>query len=388
MTDGLRRSHALMTTIGPDRLRVRLLDDIADLPSPAQQLFATPRAGELFHTAGWVLRANGARPGDRFRLYLVEDAANAPVALLPALYSRLYQSHPSARVLHFLQPQEQPYQPLTSEQGVPSLALADALMDWLVHDAQGHDVLRISPLDPLSVFTRSMLVALHKSAYWLQMYRHTNDRFASVEGLSFRDYLAQRPRALREALEQNTRLLMQGGRGQFSLVCNSEQLLAAAAAIRYLEDRRADTNESDIPGHVDAMLGVAAAAEELRLGLFHLDEIPVAMQFWVVTQGKARLVHLWEAEDQRTFPIDDMLTQMMALCLIDGDHVSELDFGNIVPEYAHEWAPLQRERVGIAAFNPRTWRGRVGALRHVGVQTLKNLPRVLWGQLQRLSGRR
>lgn len=377
-----------MSTPGPDRLRVILLDDIADLPAPVERLFATPRAGELFQTADWVLRANGARPGDRFRLYLVQDAAQEPVALLPALYARLYTSHPGARVLHFLQPQEQPYQPLTREQGVQSPALAGALMDWLAQDANGHDVLRISPLDPLSVFTRSMLAALHKSAYWLQMYRHTNDRYASVEGLSFRDYLAQRPRALRETLELNTRLLMQGGRGRFHLVCNPEQLLAAAAAIRYLEDHRVDADDSDIPGQLEAMLEVAADAEELRLGLFHLDEVPVAMQFWVVTQGKARLVHLWEAADQRTFPIDDVLTQMMALCLIDGDHVSELDFGNIAPEYAHEWAPLERERVGIAAFNPRTWRGRTGALRHVGMQVIKNLPGTLWGRLKRLSGHR
>jgi hypothetical protein len=372
-----------MTTPSPDRLSVRLLQDPRRLPVQAEDLFATPGTGDLFHTQDWVLRANGTRPGDQFRLYLFENSGDEPVALMPALYSRLYASHPKARVLHFLQPQEQPLRPLTTERGVPAVALAEALMAQLGRDRLGHDVLRISPLDPDAAFTQGLLAALRKSAYWLQLYRHTNDRYVDVAGIAFADYLAQRPRPLRETLELNTRLLIGGGRGQFNLVCDSAQLRDAAAAIRYLEDRRDDPGETEIPGETDAMLGVAARAGELRLGIFYLDEMPVAMQFWVVTQGQARLLKLWEAPDQRVFPIDEVLTQMMALCLIDGDQVGELDFGQISPEFAADWAPLARERIGIAAFNPRTWRGRWGALRHVGAQTLRQLPQTLLRRARR-----
>ena len=64
----------------------------------------------------------------------------------------------------------------------------------------------------------------------------------------------------------------------------------------------------------------------------------------------------------------------------------ELDFGAISDEFAAKWAPAMRRRIGVAAFNPRTWRGIKGAARHVGVQRLKALAGRVRGA--RMTGRR
>jgi hypothetical protein len=130
---------------------------------------------------------------------------------------------------------------------------------------------------------------------------------------------------------------------------------------------------------------LATEAGALQLGCLLLDGAPVALQLWIVDGGAAYCLRIWSAEEQRAFPIDDMLTELMALCLIDGSHVTELDFGAITDEFAANWAPAMRRRIGVAAFNPRTWRGIKGAARHVAVQRLKTLAGSAW---RRMTGRR
>lgn len=373
-----------MSNLEPVSLRVRLLKSFDELPPAAVALFAPPGAGDLFQTLDWIAYAHGRRAGDQARLFLVERAGAhgaEPVALLPALYSRLYTAHRESRVIHFLQGQEQPYQPLTSEQGVDSVQLAKALGAWLAANPGAYDVLRISPLDPSSPFARSIVAELRAGANWIQVYGHATNRYERVAGQTFADYLARRPRALREALAPSTRLLMDGGRGAFSLVSTPALLRDAAAAIDHVIDQAPVEGEPDPPGYMAAMLELAAQANALRLGLFFLDQVPVAMQLWVVNQRTAHLLRLWEAPEQRTFPVDDVLAQMMALCLIDGDHVDELDFGGIAAGWADEWAPQSRERIGVAVFNRRSWRGLAGALRHIGVNLLRTLPARLGAKL-------
>ena len=101
-------------------MRVKTFDSYASLPDAFGPLFSDAQSGNLFHSREWLENAarNGLRPGDRLRLFAVEaDGDGAPVALLPAIYSRLYPVHPQARVIHFLQPEELPYVPLLLGRG-------------------------------------------------------------------------------------------------------------------------------------------------------------------------------------------------------------------------------------------------------------------------------
>ena len=74
--------------------------------------------------------------------------------------------------------------------------------------------------------------------------------------------------------------------------------------------------------------------------------------------------------------------------LIDGRARRELDFGGVSEEFVRELGAGVRERIGVAAFNPRTWRGIKGAVRHVGAaRSIKSVPRRLAAQCAGRAGR-
>jgi len=360
----------------------------ASLPPSASRLFSDPRAGDLLRSHEWLHNAerNGLRPGDRLRIYSVRTAEDdAPLALFPATYSRLYPSHPQARVLHFTLPEDQDFAPLASPDAPLPGGVVAAVFDALHGAPPTYDVIRFSPLPSASPLTAEVVAALRRTDHFLQVYRHPPARHETVAGMSAQDYLAARPRSLRESLERNTRLLLEGGRGRFHFPCNRELLEVTWGDVRRIVESTPVQGEPESPNYLGSMMALAANHGALRLGLFYLDGAPVAMQFWVVSAGIARCLRIWSAQDQRVFPIDDVLTQMMAVCLIDGDRVAELDFGVIEDEFARSWAPQARERIGIAAFSRRTLRGLRGAVRHVGAQRAKSLPGRI---LQRLKGTR
>jgi hypothetical protein len=362
-------------------LRIQPFDHPGDLPPDAKALFDDAHTGRLFRSFEWIGQTTpaGLQPGDRLRLYLVQGDDGSAQALLPAVYSRLYASHPDARVLHFLQRDELPYEPIgPATDPAPVVA---ALGAWLRDNPKAIDVLRVSPLDPAQPFTGHVLAALRDSGYWPQLYRHAQSRYADVAGMRFADYLAQRPRALRESLDLNTRLLMQGGRGEFHFPCTPELVSDAWDSVRYVIDRAPEEDVPDSLDYIRAVLETAASFDALRLGIFSLDGAPVAIQLWVVTQRVARCLRIWGAQGQRVFPIDDVLTQLVTLCLIDGDQVEELEFGDVSEAFAADWAPLARDRLGLAAFNRRTARGLHGAVRHIALPRLLGAPRRAWRRL-------
>ena len=368
-------------------IEVRTYESYAALPPAFAPLFAGH--GSLFGSRDWLenFERHGLRPGDRLRLFAVE-AEGRPVALFPALYSRLYAAHPNARVVHLLQQEELPYEPLTGEGAGDPAHLARCLVGFLKTHAQSYDVVRVSPLAAESAFGQALLAELRRTRHPVQTYVYAADRYETVAGLSFKEVMSARPRALRESLDRNTQLLLQGGRGHMVLVRDAEQLAAAREAILDVIAACALEGDQEVPRYVPGMVAVAGAADALRLGLFFLDGAPAAMQLWVVSGGRGYCLRIWGAQAQAVFPIDDVLTQLMVLCLVEGDRVAELDFGPVSDAFADSWALKARARVGLAAFNARTWRGLRGAVRHVGVHALRSFPGRLRQMLAGRAGRR
>jgi hypothetical protein len=209
------------------------------------------------------------------------------------------------------------------------------------------------------------------------------DRYATVAAQSFEQYFAARPRVLREALGSTGRLLLGGGRASFELVRTVPEIEEAWPRFLPIVRALAEDARAEHPDYLSSLMYVAAQAGALRLGILSLDGTPAAAQLWIATGGTGHCLRIWGIQLQRGIPLDDLLTQCIAQHLINADRVLKLDYGSVVGEFARNWAPEAQERMGIAAFNLRTWRGVKGAVRHVGGQYLKSIPRRIW---RRISG--
>ena len=114
------------------------------------------------------------------------------------------------------------------------------------------------------------------------------------------------------------------------------------------------------PAFMRRLAAGLAAAGALRLGLLHVDERPVAAQIWLVQGGRAILYKLAHDQAFDAFSPGTVLTMRMLERLLDEQHVTEFDLGGGDDPYKCLWATRRRERVGLVAFDPLTWRGALG----------------------------
>jgi hypothetical protein len=363
-----RRPHPL--------IRVFTFRDCTSLPPAFEPVFADPRTGQLFRTRSWLdaFARSGIDAGSRFRLYAIESDGT-PLAVLPAVVSRLYRAHPRARVLHFIQAEGDPYAPFAASDSPDWTRILRGLLECIRAERRRCDVLRVSPLDPESPFARQLIKALRGRGYPLQAFRHLDDRYEATEGVSAQAYLSTRPSELRSMLRTTGQPLFDSGRAAFRLITAASELDAAREAYEAVLEQDPAEAEAEPEGHASNIMRVAAEVGALRLGVIDFDGRPAAVQLWIVSARSARCIRICSDPAHAALPLDDMATERLAAHLLDVDRASELDFGSVDSDFAQNWAPRTRQRIGVIAFNPRTWRGIKGTVRHILIPKVLAVPR-------------
>jgi CelD/BcsL family acetyltransferase involved in cellulose biosynthesis len=115
----------------------------------------------------------------------------------------------------------------------------------------------------------------------------------------------------------------------------------------------------------------------LRLGILHLNSVPVAAQLWLTHGGVASIYKLAYDEEASRYSAGTVLTAAMFEQALDRDHVVEIDYLNGDEPYKRDWMSHRRERRGIIAFDLSQWKGFKAALRHWAGLGLKPLLRHL-----------
>jgi CelD/BcsL family acetyltransferase involved in cellulose biosynthesis len=99
-----------------------------------------------------------------------------------------------------------------------------------------------------------------------------------------------------------------------------------------------------------------------------------ASQFWIVWRGTALIFKLAHVDKFQSHSPGTLLTMHMIEQLLEKDRPDEIDFGRGDDPYKKLWVSDRRERWGIEAVNPRTFRGLVLAGR-IAVAKLRGLTR-------------
>ena len=195
-----------------------------------------------------------------------------------------------------------------------------ALIDGLRARRPRYAVLHFEPLAADAALSDDLAAALRGAGLMTRRYFRFGNWYDDTRGLSFRDYLARRPAALRNTFRRNSARLAGAGAVRFALVQDRGALADALA--RYEQVYAASWKRSEpYPAFIRRLAAALAAAGALRLGLLYVDDRPVAAQVWLVQRGRAILYKLAHDRAFDAFSPGTVLTMRMLERLLDEEHV-------------------------------------------------------------------
>ena len=176
----------------------------------------------------------------------------------------------------------------------------------------------------------------------------------STDGLTFEDYLAQRPGELRSTIKRKA--------AKHEIQTNVVTAFDGRAWSDYETIYTASWKpEEGSPRFLRDMALCEGAAGTLRLGIARIGGQAVAAQLWTVENGHAMIHKLAHLESATAQSPGSVLTAAMFAHVIDQDGVSLVDFGTGDDRYKRDWmdncAPFHK----VQLFNPRRPSGLLGA---------------------------
>ena len=350
--------------------RVRFHEGWDTLPQGAETLFRNAENQDFFLSATWFRLLAETTPetgGTPLVLTVETDAEPAQVmACLPArLHDRDPQFAGGRSLVGLTTFYTMRFGPLFAE-GVDAYAACTALATALRDRRPAIDGVRFDVMDPASPDFQALADALSDTGFVVEPYFQFGNWFVPTAGVSAEDYLAGRPSALRNTLRRRGRKLSDIG-GRFVLIAGRDGLEDGIAAYQQVYDASWKEPERH-PRFMPALIRQAAALGLLRLGLAFVGDEPAAAQVWLVHGGRATIYKLAHDERFKELSIGSLLTRHLVEAVLDTDHVTEIDYGSGDDPYKQQWMTERRERWGLVADNPRTWRGRVRGLRRVATR--------------------
>ena len=335
-------------------LQIATCDDFRALPPDVRALFDAAERTDLQCGADWfanlartVFPASGA-----WQLHVLRRGGTA-LAALPMLV----QPGGAARELRSL---GNYYTTLYAPALHPDLR-AEELAHVLSHLRRQSGPLRslsFSPLDPAAATTRCLQDALRLAGFLAFHYDSFGNWYLPVTG-SGADYLDSRPGEVRSTLRRMGKKFAAAG-GRIDVLQHATPADVDAFVRVYDSSWK---QPEPYPGFMPGLIRLCSERGWLRLGMARLGAQTVAVQLWMVTPGKASIYKLAYDPAFKQFSPGSLLTAALMQHVIDHDHVREIDYLSGDDTYKQAWMSHRRQRVGIVAYNPRSFGGLWGATR-------------------------
>jgi len=233
--------------------------------------------------------------------------------------------------------------------------------------------LTLSPMDPDSKLYTDCQLALAQSGWkGVHSWHCFTNWFHPVTSEDYPSYLQTRPSRLRNTIRRKQRKFYADDRGDIEVVTGVDSLMAARKAFESVYASSWKQPEP-YPHFIPGLLETAASRGWLRLGIARYDGKPVAAQLWLVANGTAAIFKLAYHQDYRTLSPGTVLSDHLMAHVIEHDKVKCVDYLTGDDSYKKDWMSAQRERRGLAAYNPATLKGRAKLAAH----TIKRKARTL-----------
>jgi hypothetical protein len=338
-----------------------------DLPPAYADLFARAGRADFCLGRAWfeALAATTLEAGERLAIAAVEaeGAWATPLACLVGRHRERDPAFLGARSFSSLSTYYTlRYAPLVD--GADARSALVALIEGLRARRPRYAVLHFEPLAAATALSDDLAAALGAAGLVTRRYFRFGNWYDDTGDLAFCDYLARRPAALRNTFLRKSRQLARAGRVRLAVVRDGAALGAALDSYERVYATSWKRAEP-YPGFIRRLAAVLADTGALRLGLLSMDERPIAAQIWIVWRGTATLYKLAHDRSCNVLSPGTVLTMRMLERLLDEERIAALDLGVGDDPYKRLWASRRRELFGLLAFDPRTWRGVVGTLRHL-----------------------
>jgi len=234
------------------------------------------------------------------------------------------------------------------------------------------DTIDLHPLDADAAVFNHLLAAFRAAGMPVQRYFCFGNWYLRVNGRSYEEYFHSLPPKLRHTVIRKSRQLENTERLRIDIVSMGADLEKSIAA--YEEIYRSSWKEPEaFPSFIPGLIRLCAEQGCLRLGIAYIDNRPAAAQIWIVHESVASIYKLaYDAQFSR-FSVGSILTSKLMRHVIDIDQVREVDYLTGDDAYKKDWMSHRRERWGMIAFNLRTLRGMMSALKNLGGHYIKGL---------------
>ncbi len=341
--------------------------DFRRLPEGLASVFEAAARRSFFALPGWydLMARHGVSAATETRLYSDERPGSAAALALQVV------AGPGGRRLASLT------NAYSVEHGILA-APADiatglgAILGEILGERPRWDVIALDELDARDPCYDAAVSALRRAGLFVECRFHSGTWYEETAGMSFADYLAGRPSALRNTWRRKRRRLEAGDQLKTAFYAGPAGIERAIADYQAIYARSWKPAEA-FPDFIPALIRLAAGEGALRLGIASLDGVPAAVQFWIVWHGRAVIYKL--AHDTRfdEFSLGTLLTMELIERVLADDRPYEINFGRGDDPYKQSWLPKRRERWGIVAANPRTRLGLGFGLKREAVKLYHRL---------------
>lgn len=326
--------------------------DFRRLPPGLAAIFDRSGRQSFFALPEWydVLTRFGMQAGTEIRVYTDERPGSAVAVLFRV------DDEGGRRCLTSLANFYSVEHGLVAAPGADLKAGLGAILAEIQAERPRWDCLRLVELDGDDAGYAALAAALHRAGLLVECVPGSPTWYERTDRLSFADYLAQRPSQLRSTWRRKRRAVEAAGGLTAAFVADSAGLDAAIADYETVYAASWKPPEP-FPRFIPELIKTAARLGALRLGIYYLDSVPAAAQFWIVWNGRAVIYKLAHDHRFQALSLGTLLTMDMIERAMRQDRPSEINLGRGDDAYKRLWLPKRRERWGITASNPRSLRG-------------------------------
>jgi CelD/BcsL family acetyltransferase involved in cellulose biosynthesis len=326
-----------------------LFADPADLPAGCEGLFAAGAAENVFSSRAWYRNVvRHGLPASTTACFALWSEEGRPLAIFPM------QRDADGTQRSLTTPYTCLYAPLLAPEidGAAIIRAAAAFGRFCRPAASVR-------LDAIAADWRGLpplLEGVRRVGLVVQRFDHFGNWYESVSGRSWQSYLAARPGALRETVRRKLAKAERDPNTRIETIAGPDGLEDGIAAFESVY-RRSWKEPEPFPAFNAGLMREMAPLGLLRLGIMRIGGEPVAVQLWVIDNGRATVLKLAHDETFKPASPGTVLTAAMLRRLLDDEGVSEIDFGRGDDPYKRQWASQRRQRIGLLLVNPLRARG-------------------------------